>query len=231
MHAQRESVDYNDLIQSLNQATGIFEQTFPLQDFASGNYKQHPSYTLLTCSDSRVPSNFLGDTFNRVFVIENIGNQVKSGEGSLLYGLLHLHTPVMIVAGHTDCGAIKAADGDYNEEPASLRNELDNVRRSMEAARKQAAQFDDVDDELKYTRLAELNVDQQIRYLLEHEEIKQLVNNKSLLILGMMLDLHDHYQGGYGRTYLTNINGATDSASFTQDSLGSITGTYKRYTR
>ena len=42
------------------------------------------------------------------FVI-NIGNQVKTGEGSLLYGLLHLHTPVMVVAGRW-CGAIKAAD-------------------------------------------------------------------------------------------------------------------------
>ncbi|MDD3852250.1 MAG: carbonic anhydrase, partial [Syntrophomonadaceae bacterium] len=195
MHARRESLDYNDLIQSLNQATGSFEQSFPLKDFEAGDYKQHPSYTLLICSDSRVPSNFLGDTFNRVFVIENIGNQVKTGEGSLLYGLLHLNTPVMVVAGHTDCGAIKAAAGDYNNEPASLRNELDIVRQSMEDARKQAVQFDAVDDELKYTRLAELNVDQQIRYLLEHEEIKQLVDNKSLLILGIMLDLHDHYQG------------------------------------
>lgn len=231
MHARRESVDYNDLIQSLNQATGSFEQSFPLKDFEAGDYKQHPSYTLLICSDSRVPSNFLGDTFNRVFVIENIGNQVKTGEGSLLYGLLHLNTPVMVVAGHTDCGAIKAAAGDYNNEPASLRNELDIVRQSMEDARKQAVQFDAVDDELKYTRLAELNVDQQIRYLLEHEEIKQLVDNKSLLILGIMLDLHDHYQGGYARTYLTNVNGATDSASFPQDSLAGMAGTYKRYTR
>lgn len=231
MHARRESLDYNDLIQSLNQATGSFEQSFPLKDFEAGDYKQHPSYTLLICSDSRVPSNFLGDTFNRVFVIENIGNQVKTGEGSLLYGLLHLNTPVMVVAGHTDCGAIKAAAGDYNNEPASLRNELDIVRQSMEDARKQAVQFDAVDDELKYTRLAELNVDQQIRYLLEHEEIKQLVDNKSLLILGIMLDLHDHYQGGYARTYLTNVNGATDSASFPRDSLAGMAGTYKRYTR
>lgn len=135
----------------------------------------------------------------------------------------------MVVAGHTDCGAIIAANGNYSEEPQKLRNELDIVRQSIKDARKQAAQFDDLDDELRNTRLAELNVDQQIRYLLEYEEIKQLVDKKSLLILGIMLDLHDHYQGGYARTYLANVNGVTDSASFSQNSAGSMT--YKRLTR
>ena len=93
---------------------------FPLEDFKKVHYQQQPFVTLLTCCDSRVPPTMLGDTFNRVFCIENIGNQFKNGEGSVLYGLLHLHTPLMIVAGHSECGAIKAATSDYAAEPPAL---------------------------------------------------------------------------------------------------------------
>lgn len=56
MRAQSEFINYTSLINSLNISTGAFEKDFPLENFESGEYKQHPSYTLLTCSDSRVPA-------------------------------------------------------------------------------------------------------------------------------------------------------------------------------
>ena len=97
-HATIE-VDKAALFKSLEQGILAFEKGFPLEDFKKGNYGQHPLITLLTCADSRIPVNIFGDIFNRIFSVENIGNLVKTNEGSVLYGLLHLHTPLMIVAG------------------------------------------------------------------------------------------------------------------------------------
>jgi len=188
-----------------------FESEFPLEDFRKGDYKQHPVITLLTCSDSRMPVNVFGSIFNRIFSVENIGNQFRSSEGSVLYGLLHLHTPLMIVAGHTDCGAIKAAESNFVNEPLGIRNELSTVKDSLDAARR-LYNVSNNDSDLKYTLLSELNVDMQINYLLANPGISELVKNKELLIMGVMADLHNHYGEGYGRTYTINVNGEKDTS-------------------
>lgn len=71
---------------------------------------QNPYITLLTCADSRVQGEILGiDIFNKVFIIRNAGNQVAINRGSIEYSILVLNTPVMLVLGHTDCGAVKFA--------------------------------------------------------------------------------------------------------------------------
>jgi len=203
-------VDYEVLIKELEEGLDAFVQDFPLDNFKKGDYKQYPVITLLACSDSRVPGNMLGSLFNRVFSIENIGNQVKTGEGSILYGLLHLGTPFMIVSGHSDCGAIKAASSDFSGEPDALKKELEVVKESLAQGTKAFAGTLSDDDKVKYTQLGELNVDIQIDYLLDNPEVKALVDKKELYILGAMLDLHDVYGGGYAKTYLSNINGEKD---------------------
>ena len=79
-----------------------------LADLAKG---QHPYATILSCSDSRVPPELIFDAgFGELFVIRVAGN-VMSPEiaGSLQYAGRHLHTPLFVVLGHTNCGAIAAA--------------------------------------------------------------------------------------------------------------------------
>jgi carbonic anhydrase len=186
---ERVEVDLGVLIRELEEGLDAFKQDFPLDNFRKGDYKQYPVITLLACSDSRVPGNMVGSMFNRVFTIENIGNQVKTGEGSILYGLLHLGTPFMIVSGHSDCGAIKAASSDYSGEPEALRKELTTVKQSLNQGLKAMKGSLSDDEKKKYTQLAELNVDVQIEYLLSHPEIKELVEHKDLYILGTMLNL------------------------------------------
>jgi carbonic anhydrase len=127
--------DLTKIFNDINKGIIYFEQNFPLAQFKEGNFKQHPVITLLTCSDSRMPVDIFGSLFNRIFCVENIGNQVKTSEGSVLYGLFHLHTPLMIIAGHTDCGAINAAESNFADEPEAIRNELSIVKRSLEQAR------------------------------------------------------------------------------------------------
>jgi len=79
-----------------------------LADLAKG---QHPYATILGCSDSRVPPELIFDAgLGELFVIRVAGN-VLSPEiaGSLQYAGRHLHTPLFVVLGHTNCGAVTAA--------------------------------------------------------------------------------------------------------------------------
>ena len=96
--------------------------------FAPHMNGQSPVVTLVACSDSRVQSTALfADPIGKVFTIENIGNQLASCEGSVDYGILHLKTPILMILGHVDCGAIKAHAGDYQGEPHPIRKELDSL--------------------------------------------------------------------------------------------------------
>ena len=79
-----------------------------LADLAKG---QHPYATILSCSDSRVPPELIFDAgFGELFIIRVAGN-VMSPEvaGSLQYAGRHLQTPLFVVLGHTNCGAVAAA--------------------------------------------------------------------------------------------------------------------------
>ncbi|MFI3321506.1 MAG: carbonic anhydrase [Rikenellaceae bacterium] len=70
---------------------------------------QAPFATIIGCSDSRVPIELLfNQGFGDLFIIRNAGNCVKvpTAEGSIFYGIAHLHTKVIVVLGHTNCGAI-----------------------------------------------------------------------------------------------------------------------------
>ena len=219
------------LMQGIAEGIAKFENEFPLEDFSKGDYKQYPVITLLTCSDSRMPVNVFGSIFNRIFSVENIGNQFRSSEGSVLYGLLHLRTPLMIVAGHTDCGAINAAESNFVSEPLGIRNELSIVKDSLDSARRLYSVSND-DSDLKYTLLSEVNVDMQINYLLANPEVSELVKNDELLLLGVMVDLHNHYDEGYGRTYTINVNGERDIGKLKERKvLGLMAERAKRLTR
>ena len=72
---------------------------------------QHPFATIITCSDSRVPPELLFDQgLGDVFVIRDAGNLVDGFElGSIEYGVEHCHTPLLVVLGHSSCGAVTAA--------------------------------------------------------------------------------------------------------------------------
>jgi carbonic anhydrase len=71
---------------------------------------QHPYATVLGCSDSRVPPEVLFDAgIGDIFVIRVAGNVADTDEtGSIEYGVDHLGTPVLVVMGHTRCGAVTA---------------------------------------------------------------------------------------------------------------------------
>ena len=75
---------------------------------------QHPFASVLACSDSREPVEIIFDQgIGDIFVIRVAGNVVDTiGIGSLEYGVAHLNIPVILILGHTSCGAVAAAATD-----------------------------------------------------------------------------------------------------------------------
>lgn len=76
---------------------------------------QRPFATVIACADSRVvPEHIFMAGLGELFVIRVAGNVVGPIErASAVYACEHLHTRLLLVLGHTHCGAIKAAlDGE-----------------------------------------------------------------------------------------------------------------------
>ncbi len=102
---------------------------------------QRPFATIVTCADSRVvPEHIFMAGLGEVFVIRVAGNVVGPTEAaSVLYACEHLHTRLLLVLGHTHCGAIKAAlDGEAGplapiteRITAALGSERDPYRASV----------------------------------------------------------------------------------------------------
>jgi len=71
---------------------------------------QHPFAVVLTCSDSRVAPELIFDQgLGDLFVVRTAGNVPDPvALGSIEYGLLHLKAPLLVVLGHTKCGAVTA---------------------------------------------------------------------------------------------------------------------------
>jgi carbonic anhydrase len=71
---------------------------------------QHPWCTVLGCADSRVPPEHLFSAgLGDIFDVRVAGNVVDSYSlASVEYAVDKLHSPVLVVLGHADCGAVKA---------------------------------------------------------------------------------------------------------------------------
>jgi carbonic anhydrase len=72
---------------------------------------QRPFAVILTCSDSRVaPEIFFDQKLGSIFVIRNAGNIVDMTVlGSLEYAIEYLKSRLVVVCGHSKCGAVTAA--------------------------------------------------------------------------------------------------------------------------
>lgn len=90
---------------------------------------QHPFAVIITCSDSRVAPEILFDQgIGDLFVIRNAGNLISDIDmGSIEYAVEHLHAKLIVVLGHTECGAIKAYIGDKNNDYKKHHNHIDDI--------------------------------------------------------------------------------------------------------
>jgi carbonic anhydrase len=85
------------------------------RDFSPGRAAraeaQHPIVGVVSCADSRVPPEIIFDQGpGKVFVVRDAGNVVSNyGLASLEFGVAVLGLPLLLVLGHTNCGAVAAA--------------------------------------------------------------------------------------------------------------------------
>lgn len=161
---------------------------------------QAPNLTVVSCSDSRVHTDlFAFDPHNNVFVIRNIGNQIKNSEGSVDYGVRHLPTKILLILGHSSCGAVKAAMGDYSGETPGIKAELDALKPVI-ASDSGAGDFD-----LRWAMNVERNVDYQVGQAMEL--YKEKIAAGDMTVIGGVYDFNDKYGKGRGTLVVTNING------------------------
>jgi carbonic anhydrase len=109
----------------------------PSQRLALAN-GQEPFAIVLGCSDSRVPAELVFDQgFGDLFVIRVAGNIVAPSQvGSVEFAAARFRTRLVVVMGHSQCGAVTAAVeealGRATNESRNLRSIVDRVRPSVE---------------------------------------------------------------------------------------------------
>jgi carbonic anhydrase len=72
---------------------------------------QSPFAVIVSCSDSRVPPEIVFDqTLGQLFVVRTAGQVIdEAARGSITYGVDFLKAPLLLVLGHSGCGAVEAA--------------------------------------------------------------------------------------------------------------------------
>ena len=129
--------------------------------------EQHPKVAVLACSDSRVaPETIFDQSLGDLFVVRSAGNIADSiGLGSLEYAVEHLGSTVVVVMGHTSCGAVKAAcSGDKMPTP-NLQAIVDQIDPAVTMAKSQVKGDDLLDAAIRE------NVHQSAKDLLAHSEV------------------------------------------------------------
>jgi carbonic anhydrase len=80
---------------------------------------QHPFAVIVSCSDSRVPPELIFDqTVGHLFVVRTAGQVIdEAARGSITYGVDVLQAPLIVVLGHSGCGAVEAAIAGIQGDP------------------------------------------------------------------------------------------------------------------
>jgi carbonic anhydrase len=162
---------------------------------------QRPRSTVVACSDSRV-QNAAWDLTpeNDDFTIRNVGNQIVTSEGSVEYGVEHLGTAVLLVVGHTGCGAVKAAMGDKAALSPALRREIDTLVLPNELLGQNS--------DTAWTQAVIANLNAQVKTGLS--QFGRYVAEGRLTVIGAIYDFRNDLGKGAGRLSIINVNGNSE---------------------
>eukprot|EP00434_Breviolum_minutum_P031138 symbB.v1.2.027537.t1/scaffold2832.1/size107060/6 len=162
---------------------------------------QAPHTAIIGCADSRAPLETVFDAMpGDIFVLRNAGNTCTHAEGSVVGSLefcvAALHSKMVLVLGHTACGAIKGATATYLQSKSGNKPQVtkaldallvglsDVAKQASEELGAAATEAQIVDKTIK------LNVFHTIDFLLKHSElIKEKVAAGEVEIQGGVYDL------------------------------------------
>ncbi|MFT5998992.1 MAG: carbonic anhydrase [Neolewinella sp.] len=158
------------------------------EDLAKG---QSPGILYIGCSDSRVTAEeMMGLNPGEVFVHRNIANMVintdLSAAGVINYAVVHLGVQHIVICGHYGCGGVKAAMG--AADLGILNPYLREIRDVYRTHRKELNAI--TDEEARYKRLIELNVQEQCINVAKTAEVQKAYRLGKITVHGWVLDLH-----------------------------------------
>jgi len=155
--------------------------------------RQQPFAVVLGCSDSRVPAELVfGQGFGDLFVIRVAGNIVAPSQiGSVEFAAARFGTRLVVVLGHSQCGAVVATLeellGKATTESKNLRSIVDRVRPSVEDLLA-GPHADDAEALIREAVLA--NVRASVRQLRNGSELlERLIETDGLLVVGAKYSL------------------------------------------
>ena len=152
---------------------------------------QTPDILYIGCSDSRVSAEeLMGIAPGEAFVLRNIANMVPNTDLSVMsvinYAVEHLKVNHIVVCGHYYCGGVQAAmkSGDMGILNPWLRNIRDVYRMHKD-------ELNGIEnEELRYKRLVELNVEEQCINVIKTAEVQKARRDRDLTIHGWVFDVH-----------------------------------------
>lgn len=153
---------------------------------------QFPFATILSCIDSRVSAELIFDQgLGDIFSVRIAGNFVNQDIlGSMEFACKLAGTKLVVVLGHTKCGAVKGACD--NAKLGNLTAMLDNIKPAVnavklpkEASLRNSSNIEFVDN------VSEKNVNLTIeRIMKESDVLAEMQNNNEILIIGAMYDIN-----------------------------------------
>ena len=164
---------------------------------------QEPFAIILGCSDSRVPAEIVFDQgLGDLFVIRVAGNIVASSQiGSVEFAAERFRTPLVVVLGHSQCGAVVATLEELMQprenQSRNLRSIVDRIRPSVEALLATELKRD---SDALVRQAVRANVRVSANHLRHGSEIlEQLIQRKELLVVGAEYSLEtgevDFFEG------------------------------------
>ena len=135
---------------------------------------QNPEYLYIGCSDSRVTAeDLMGLQPGEVFIHRNIANQVIGTDNNVnavvQYAVQYLKVKHIIVCGHYECGGVKAAM--HPSDMGQLNSWLQTLR---DVYRLHQNELDTIaDEQQKFDRLVELNVQEQCINLVKIDHVQR----------------------------------------------------------
>ncbi len=151
--------------------------------------KQHPFASIVSCSDSRAPVEMLFDqALGDIFSVRLAGNIASDkGVGSLEYACKYLDSKLIVVLGHTHCGAIKADCDDFRDGHIG---EIINLIRPAMRQEKTVTENRNSENEDFVAKVCELNVKTQLKQILHSSEIiEDLLTQHKLGLIGAVYDI------------------------------------------
>jgi len=152
---------------------------------------QNPEFLYIGCSDSRVTAeDLMGVQPGEVFVHRNIANMVISIDLNVMsvlnYAVQHLNVNHIIVCGHYACGGVKAAM--QSADLGILNPWLRNIRDVYRLHKEELNAI--IEEEKRYDRLIELNVQEQCVNLIKTAAVQQAHKERGLMVHGWVFDIH-----------------------------------------